>query len=117
MQGGLMMNAHVTAVLLLSWMIGSTIAGLLVWCKAKRPLVYCVFIGVGLLTGVAYNWAYGMAGSAVGWIILGLCSLLWLQGAWVVTSLIPRWLAAGKVQPPAKEKGATEARCRQVPTH
>jgi hypothetical protein len=91
------MNAQVMAVFLLSWMIGSAVAGVLIWCRARSRLVYCVFIGMGLLTGSAYNWAFGIAGSAAGWIMLGLCSLLWLQGAWVVTSVIPRWIVRARV--------------------
>ena len=57
------MNAQVLAVLLLSWLLGATLAVILIWCKAKPRLVYCVYIGLGLLTGLAYDWAYGMSGS------------------------------------------------------
>lgn len=103
------MNAQVLAVLLLSWVIGSTIAGLLIWCRARPPLVYCIYVGVGLLTGLAYNWAFDMSGSGPGWIMLGVCSLLWLPGAWVVTSVAPRWIAPARAQPAAKEKDGAPA--------
>lgn len=54
------MNAHVLAVLIMSWLIGSAIAGLLLWHGAGPRLVYPIFIGVGLLTGSAYDWVYGI---------------------------------------------------------
>ena len=38
------MNAHVLAVLIMSWLIGSAIAGLLLWCGAGPRLVYPIFI-------------------------------------------------------------------------
>ena len=98
------MNAQVLAVLLLSWLLGATLAVILIWCKAKSRLVYCVYIGLGLLTGLAYDWAYGMSGSIPGWIMIGVCSLLWLQGAWLVASVIPRWLAITRTQQAAGKK-------------
>ena len=91
------MNAHVLAVLIMSWLIGSAIAGLLLWHGAGPRLVYPIFMGVGLLTGSAYDWVYGIGGSTAGWLMLVVCPLLWLQGAWLVTHL-PRWIANGRAQ-------------------
>jgi hypothetical protein len=103
------MNAQVLAVLLLNWLIGATIAALLIWYKARPRFVYCIFIGVGLLTGCAYNWAFGMSGSGLGWIMLAVCSLLWLQGAWLVTSVLPRWITPTRPQRVGEEKGESES--------
>ena len=93
------MNAQVLAVLFFSWLVSSTCALLLTWYKVKPFVVYCVYAGIGLLTGWAFNWAYDTWGSARGWIMLAVCSLLCLQGAWVTTSVIPRWLAAKMLKP------------------
>lgn len=91
------MNVQVILVLVMSWLIGSAIAALLLWYAAGPRLVYLIFIGVGLLTGGAYDWAYGIAGSSVGWLMLIVCPLLWLQAAWLVTQL-PRWIVQGRSQ-------------------
>ena len=91
------MNAQVLFVLILSWLLSSATAGLLIWYNARPRLVYAIFIGVGLLSGCAYDWAYGMGGSSAGWLMLAVCPLLWLQGAWLVTHL-PRWIAHGRSQ-------------------
>jgi hypothetical protein len=103
-----MMNAQVLVVLLLSWLTGATIAAILICCKAKPGLVYCVYIGLGLLTGLAYDWAYGMSGSTLGWVMIGVCSLLWLQGAWLVASVIPRWIAISRNPQDAGKKSEAE---------
>jgi hypothetical protein len=85
------MNAQVFGILLSSWLAGAVLAGVLIWRRAAPPVVYGTFGAIGLLSGCAYNWAYGMAVPGPGWVMLGVCSLLWLQGAWVVTRLrLPR---------------------------
>lgn len=103
------MNTQVLFVLILTWLVGSVMAGLLIWFNARPRLVYAVFIAVGLLSGGAYDWAYGMGGSSVGWLMLVVCPLLWLQGAWLVTRVLPRWFAPGPPRPSRKQNGELEA--------
>ena len=103
------MNTQVLSVLILSWLIGSIIAGMLIWYNAGPRLVYAVFIAVGLLSGCAYDWAFGMGGSSAGWLMQVVCSLLWLQGAWLVTRVLPRWFAPAPPRPASKQNGELEA--------
>ena len=103
------MNTQVLFVLILTWLVGSVTAGLLIWYNARPRLVYAVFIAVGLLSGGAYDWAYGMGGSSVGWLMLVVCPLLWLQGAWLVTRVLPRWFAPAPPRPSRKQNGELEA--------
>jgi hypothetical protein len=103
------MNAQVLSVLVLSWLLSSAIAGLLLWYSAGPRLVYPIFIGVGLLTGGAYDWVYGVTGSSIGWLMLLVCTFLWLQGAWLVTRVLPRLLAPAPPQPARKQNGELEA--------
>jgi hypothetical protein len=103
------MNTQVLSVLILSWLIGSVTAGLLIWYNAGPRLVYTIFIGLGLLSGCAYDWVYGMGGSSAGWLMLVVCPLLWLQGAWLVTRVLPRWFTPAPPRPARKQNGEVEA--------
>jgi hypothetical protein len=103
------MNAQVLFVLVLSWLLGSAIAGLLLWYSAGPRLVYPIFVGVGLLTGGAYDWVYGVGGSSISWLMLIICTLLWLQGAWLVTRVLPHWFAPPPPRPARKQNGELEA--------
>jgi hypothetical protein len=103
------MNAQVLFILIFSWLVGSVTAGLLIWYNARPRLVYAIFIGFGLLSGCAYDWAYGMEGSSAGWLMLVVCPLLWLQGAWLVTRVLPRWFAPASPRPARKQNGQVEA--------
>ncbi len=103
------MNTQVLSVLILSWLISSIIAGMLIWYNAGPRLVYAVFIAVGLLSGCAYDWAFGMGGSSAGWLMLAVCPLLWLQGAWLVTRVLPRWFAPAPPRSARKQNGELEA--------
>ncbi len=103
------MNTQVLSILILSWLIGSVAAGLLIWYNARPRLVYAIFIGLGLISGCAYDWVYGMGGSSAGWLMLVVCPLLWLQGAWLVTRVLPRWLASAPSRAARKQNGELEA--------
>lgn len=102
------MNVQVLFVLISSWLLGSLTAGLLIWCNARPRLVYTIFVAVGLLTGGAYDWAYGITGSSAGWLMLAVCTLLWLLGAWLVTRVLPRWFAPAPHLPTRKQNGELE---------
>jgi hypothetical protein len=82
------MNVHLFGILLASSLLGATLAGALIWRRATPRLIYGAFAVFGLISGCAYNWAYGMAVPGPGFMMLGVCSLLWLQGAWLVTRLL-----------------------------
>ena len=103
------MNTQVLFILILSWLVGSVTAGLLIWYNARPRLVYAIFIGFGLLSGCAYDWAYGMGGASMGWLMLVVCPLLWLQGAWLVIRVLPRWFAPSPARPARKQHGELEA--------
>ena len=93
-----------------SWLVGSVTAGLLIWYNARPRLVYAIFIGFGLLSGCAYDWAYGMEGSSAGWLMLVVCPLLWLQGAWLVTRVLRAGLRRPHPGPPASRTGKLRRR-------
>jgi len=58
--------------------------------RAPGILYYLAVPLIGFASGYAFAWAYGITNHDVMLVIAAACGLLGVQGAWVLTTRIPR---------------------------
>jgi hypothetical protein len=58
--------------------------------RAPNLLYYLIVPPIMFASGYAFSWAYGVTTQDVMLIIAVACGLLGVQGAWVLTTRIPR---------------------------
>ena len=71
-------------------LVVSSVCLLLYLCRARSRYYYLLLPPITCVYGYALAWAYGVSNSAMAIVLVVMGALFGVQGAWVLTTRIPR---------------------------